>query len=382
MTAINASFNLEDVTQLIADRVRFRQTPSDPHVSLKVVSYGGGLFKTVVSVLPSAPPRTVSRSAAVGVKRTELDQECMRRAERRACYSLRDLVLATRCNRMLTGTARGGLTRDETISCCGSFFANLRDRGFELAGAMVPEQHHGGGVNHGTYHAHIAVRWPAFIAFEITRAAWLKALRTHVPRFQDASSEDAIGSLNVGRTGSAPFSLGRYLSKYLSKDFSMGIAHKKRYICYGPVKRPSYSVSCAPSESMPPLQAICLAIKEATSQGSGYALDTPYNLVLLADNVPRYLTGPSMLSGSESLISEVEAPTAADLLTRAWEIARGSGQPLTAFDEDIPFGPLLDSLARTFVPEKTIGDVELQDGVLVEALSAEHFLEGLTNSLH
>jgi hypothetical protein len=252
---------------------------------------------------------------------------------------------------MLTFTCRGGLTRDELILCVQECLASIRAVGHELPAIMVPEIHtgtHEGGTgeNLGTIHGHAAVNWPGFIDYTLVYNAWNRALRNHVPRFAEAAADLSLGTVNVGRERSAPTSLAKYLSKYLAKDFASGIAHKKRYVCYGPVRRPVKTAICLPAEEMPSVRSLVEAAMDIAGQDRGFAVSSTYNQVFLVDNLELLLGDGGGVSGS----SRPPAPTPVDIIAQAVISARGSAKPLSQAESERELEVLLAKFEESLAP--------------------------------
>lgn len=314
-------FRLEDVTQLISLRNAIRETPDDPHLSVKVVDYHEGLFKVAISMLRTKPGQAGPKRAAVGTERQELASDVMQRAARRAQTSLRDLIIANRCDYMLTFTARGGMDRDQLILAVNYFFGALRAVGHDLAAVLVPELHTGEGENHGKHHGHCAVKWPGFVDFKVMQRTWNASLRRASPDHA-AMDEEAVGNVDVSsRSRVSPLSLAKYLAKYLMKDFESGTAHKKRYVCYGPIRRPVKTVVCESTAVMPSMHQLLAAAMELTGSDRGYHVDSVYSSVYLTDNLQ------VRLQPDPDLPPPCPVPSPGMLIALAMLEPSGSGKP-------------------------------------------------------
>jgi hypothetical protein len=341
-------FNLEQITQLVSRSRKLRETPEWPHISIKTIDYGDGLFKIAVSSLRNRPGMAGRKRAEVGQERSELSSDAMARGARRAQTALRDVIIASRCNSMLTFTARDGVTRDELIASVGDFVIAMRAIGHEFPLILVPETHHGGGGNDGTQHGHAAVALPQFIDYKLFHGAWNAALRRNVPRLKLSPIELSQGTVNVSPRSNSPMSLAKYLAKYISKDFLDGIAHKKRYVCYGPVRRVTRTVLCAPADEFPPLADVVRAAMRLTGARDGWQIDSQYSQVFLSDNLWPALApdGPEAGRPPGGLsVGRPPAPHPAHVLAEAAFITVGGSEPQTDEDREIDRAGVMEHFA-------------------------------------
>jgi hypothetical protein len=160
--------------------------------------YGGGLGEIGWSFIPNLVPTKAGRGES---KSAANNQD---RAARRARSRLRQLILATRADHLLTLTYRGNVT-DFERACedLSKFVRVVKGRKPDWTYIAVAERQ-----KRGAWHWHLAVRGRQDVG--LLRASWRRVV--------------GDGNIDVAAARSsrhaAPLALVRYLGKYLAKGFA------------------------------------------------------------------------------------------------------------------------------------------------------------------
>jgi hypothetical protein len=160
--------------------------------------YGGGLGEIGWSFIPNRVPSKAGRGESESV------EENRDRAARRARSRLRQLILTTRADHLLTLTYRGNVTDFErTCEDLSKFVRIVKGRKPDWTYIAVAERQ-----RRGAWHWHLAVRGRQDVG--LLRASWRRVV--------------GDGNIDVAaaRTSryAAPLALVRYLGKYLAKSFA------------------------------------------------------------------------------------------------------------------------------------------------------------------
>jgi hypothetical protein len=160
--------------------------------------YGGGLGEIGWSFIPSRVPSKASRGKS---ENAEANRD---RAARRARSRLRQLILATRADHLLTLTYRGNVT-DFERACedLSKFVRIVKGRKPDWTYIAVAERQ-----KRGAWHWHLAVRGRQDVG--LLRASWRRVI---------GDGNIDVAAAQASRHA-APLALVRYLGKYLAKGFA------------------------------------------------------------------------------------------------------------------------------------------------------------------
>ena len=160
--------------------------------------YGGGLGEIGWSFIPDRVPNKAGRGESKSA------EENLDGAARRARSRLRQLILATRADHLLTLTYRGNVTDfDRACEDLGKFVRIVRRLKPAWTYIAVAERQ-----KRGAWHWHLAVCGRQDVA--LLRAAWRRVV---------GDGNIDVAAAQTARL-SAPLALVRYLGKYLAKGFA------------------------------------------------------------------------------------------------------------------------------------------------------------------
>jgi hypothetical protein len=159
--------------------------------------YGGGLGEVGWSFIPNRVPSKASRGES------ESAESNRDRAARRARSRLRQLILATRADHLLTLTYRGNVMDfDRACEDLSKFVRIVKGRKPDWTYIAVAERQ-----KRGSWHWHLAVRGRQDVG--LLRASWRRVIG-------DGNIDVAAAKASPH---AAPLALVRYLGKYLAKGF-------------------------------------------------------------------------------------------------------------------------------------------------------------------
>jgi hypothetical protein len=216
-------------------------------------SYGPNGGKLVLRTVHERPQVSRPDQAAMGelvcekgkgekqtssIPRTMADPVNVEKSAWRARAKLEDWVRMTAMPgtdyRLCTGTKRGGLTTAGDALQAVERFRRLLERHHPgVKAAAVPELHKGGGVNHGTYHVHFMLVFPAGQRpiYSVFHRLWYRALGGR----GNEKGADAPGNFDFAKTHAKDGKRytacqgARYMAKYLTKDLYSGNVGQKRF---------------------------------------------------------------------------------------------------------------------------------------------------------
>jgi hypothetical protein len=144
-----------------------------------------------------------SRKSRPPATREEKD----RKADARARLKLRRVCKYFNLDYLWTFTYRGPVfERSKVLSDIDRFSRKICTIDLSFAGVFVLELHQGGGANHGEFHVHMAVA--GFHDVKAVRSVWWSIVG------------EAQGNIEVkAPRGFSSGGCGRYISKYIGKDF-------------------------------------------------------------------------------------------------------------------------------------------------------------------
>jgi hypothetical protein len=182
-----------------ADAVRLDQRTHLDSGCYRIVlrDYGGGLGEIGWSFIPNRVPSKAGRGES---ENAEANRD---RAVRRARSRLRQLILATRADHLLTLTYRNNVTEFErACEDLSKFVRIVRRLKPEWTYIAVAERQ-----ARGAWHWHLAVRGRQDVG--LLRASWHRVV---------GDGNIDVAAARAGRQA-APLALVRYLGKYLAKGF-------------------------------------------------------------------------------------------------------------------------------------------------------------------
>jgi hypothetical protein len=173
-----------------------------------------------------------------GTPRTAADPINVRKSAARARAEIEDWVRMM-CTpdvdyRLVTLTKRGGmLSYQECWDAVASMRRQVEKHYPGVAFLAVPERHLGDGANHGTYHVHCIMVFPAGVQpiYSVFHRLWKRALGGT----GSETGVDAPGNVDFARTHAkdgtryTACQAARYLAKYVTKDVFGGNVGGKRY---------------------------------------------------------------------------------------------------------------------------------------------------------
>ena len=136
--------------------------------------------------------------------------------------------------RLCSGTKRGGLKRAADALHVVERFRRLLAVYYPgVMAAAIPELHHGGGVNDGTYHVHfmLVFQYGQRPVYAVFHRLWYRALGGSGKE----KGADAPGNFDFAKTHARDGKRytacqgARYMSKYLTKDLFSGDVGQKRF---------------------------------------------------------------------------------------------------------------------------------------------------------
>jgi hypothetical protein len=136
--------------------------------------------------------------------------------------------------RLGTGTRRGGFeNREKAYAAVGRLRRQVEVHYPGVTMVAVPELHHGGGANDGTYHVHMLLVFPEGVrpVYSVFHRLWYRALGGT----GHEKGGDTPGNFDFAKTHAGDgkrytaCQAARYLGKYLTKDLYAGALGEKRF---------------------------------------------------------------------------------------------------------------------------------------------------------
>lgn len=198
---------------------RERSSIERPHTNTTTIVYPDGVVEVTGSHFSPATG-LVSRPPAT---KEEKDKRASSRARGIVLQKAHYFGLCY----LWTLTYRGPrFDREQVLRHWYRFCALVRRHFPEFRAIMVLERHHGGGANDGGYHLHFAL--DGFYAVQVLRACWYEVLGFGPDGCTLGQIDVAPGK--VGRRGWQE--VGRYISKYITKDIQSGERKKNEHYYY------------------------------------------------------------------------------------------------------------------------------------------------------
>ncbi len=198
------------------------------HLEITVYDFGGGDAEAVVTSL--SEPRTISKGGGAKESKTreEMNPEQLQRSVSRAKRNIRHRIIMMGADRMLTLTKRGGFPDlDSMWKAWGAFARRMKRSNPDFQAVAVPELH-----KNGTYHMHVALN--RFYNVNVMRFHWHRTLGAE----KILRGEESPGNLDIRKRQFPRGRLGRYLSKYMTKEIAYQQAGRKRFASTGDIQKP------------------------------------------------------------------------------------------------------------------------------------------------